>query len=148
MLTQTAPICSTGLQIGAWCEGDGECGTQAHVNNCPGGFDVYLRVPVSCVDTHVTCPAMKRMFDDAGYDCYNTDVGAVTNSSYVGLHLQVMPRPAGGSNAAADQIVSRCHPHRSRTMYGAAADRTFCIQSDDYSAKLHHSDRLVGTGAN
>ena len=88
MLTHSAPRCSAGIKIGAWCEGDGECGTRTHLNNCPGGFDVYRRVPTSCVDTHSTCPKLKRNFDNNGYDCYNTDVGEVTNSSLnIGLHL-------------------------------------------------------------
>ena len=97
MLSKSAPRCSAGIQIGTWCEGDGECGTRAHLNNCPGGFDVYRRVPATCIDKHSTCPALKRMFDGAGFDCYTTDVGAVTNSSSnVGIHL-------------VDQCCKSCH---------------------------------------
>mmetsp|Transcript_2989 Transcript_2989/g.9049 ORF Transcript_2989/g.9049 Transcript_2989/m.9049 type:complete len:112 (-) Transcript_2989:3385-3720(-) len=37
------PHCaSSGLQVGDYCEGDGECGTDNLLNNCgPGGYDVY-----------------------------------------------------------------------------------------------------------
>ena len=45
ILKQTAPACSSAsVHIGDWCEGDGECGTNPTLNNCPGGYDVYQRI--------------------------------------------------------------------------------------------------------
>ena len=42
---QHAPSCANlTVKIGDWCEGDGECGTLPHLNNCLGGYDVYQRV--------------------------------------------------------------------------------------------------------
>ena len=48
VLKQTAPACSSSsVHIGDWCEGDGECGTNSTLNNCPGGYDVYQRISPS-----------------------------------------------------------------------------------------------------
>ena len=41
-----------------------------------------------CVDNYPTCPRLKKLFDEHGFDCYTSDVGNVTgNASLIGLHL-------------------------------------------------------------
>ena len=54
MRSQHAPSCAyPGVEVGDWCEHDGECGTEQHLNNCPGGYDVYQRVNASiAVNAH------------------------------------------------------------------------------------------------
>ena len=42
----------------------------------------------TCVDKHTQCPQLKLKFDQAGLDCFTTDVGAATNSpENAGKHL-------------------------------------------------------------
>ena len=56
MLSKNAPSCADpAIKVGDWCEGDGECGTKPHLNNCPGGYDVYQRVNPSSV-AHAPIP--------------------------------------------------------------------------------------------
>ena len=33
------------VNLGSYCEGDGECGTDTNANNCAGGHDIYQIVP-------------------------------------------------------------------------------------------------------
>ena len=42
---ETLPPCDSQMPYHALCEGDGECATDARADNCPGGSDVYQRVP-------------------------------------------------------------------------------------------------------
>ena len=47
--------CSGAVELGGFCEGDGECGTNQHHNQCgPGGWDIYEHVSYEPPDHQVT----------------------------------------------------------------------------------------------
>ena len=77
-----------------------ECCRSTRLTCCNGESKAK---PAVCVDTHPTCPLLKKQIDAAGKSCYKDDMGVLTHdASLLGMHL-------------ADKCCASCCNKRCRT---------------------------------
>ena len=94
----------------------------------------------NCVDAYPTCPRLKKEFDDAGYDCFNTDVGKVTNvSTNAGVYL-------------VDKCCKTCHPCEQKCYdcmkFGSVTQCSGVLNRDCSPCGRHRRRRTQGMTGN
>ena len=88
------PKCNS-VEVGELCDGDGECGTDNKLNNCPGAWDIYRKVdsepatPVVCdVVCNITAPCMdncrNQPLHTCGLETCNSHIVDLSNRNLTG----------------------------------------------------------------